>query len=171
VIFTILLLHFVPPIWWGARGVTVIAPILWSFVGAGCSVFVRFRNKNFDRLSEYFLMTGWRPAIIADAVLRDLLFSVPLNLACYFAGLTVARSGGVTRVTESLLIAYCMAGLYHVLCTLRGPTSHGFFYVESALGWLPTSMISLRKPDRRTLSHTMSCCAFFAISACVLFSI
>jgi hypothetical protein len=171
VIFTILLLHFVPTIWWGARGVSVIAPILWSFVGAGCSVFVKFRTKNFDRLTEYFLMTGWRPAIIADALLRDLLFSVLLNLACYFAGLIVARSGGMTRVIESLLIAYCMAGLYHVLCTLQGPTTHGSFYVESALGWLPTSMISLRKPDRRMLSHTIFCFASFAISACVLFSI
>jgi hypothetical protein len=32
VVFTNLLLHFVPPIWWGAKGATVMAPLLWSFV-------------------------------------------------------------------------------------------------------------------------------------------
>ena len=68
-------------------------------------------------------MTGWRPAIIADVTIRALLFSVPLNLICYFAGGVVARSGGVMRAIESLLIAYCMAGLYHVLCNLRQPKS------------------------------------------------
>jgi hypothetical protein len=171
VVFTNLLLHFVPPICWGAKGVTVIAPLLWSFVGAGCSAFVKLRNQNFDRLSEYLFMTGWRPAIIADVTLRALLFSVPLNLICYFAGGVVARSGGVTRAIESLLIAYCMAGLYHVLCNLRQPTTRGFTYVESGLGWLPVSMISFREPDRRIFSHTIFCCSFFAISALVLFFI
>ena len=73
-VFTNLLLHFVPPIWWGAKGATVMAPLLWSFVGTGCSVFVKSRNQNFDRLSEYFFMTGWRPAIIADVTIRALCF-------------------------------------------------------------------------------------------------
>lgn len=137
----------------------------------GCSVFVKSRNQNFDRLSEYFFMTGWRPAIIADVTIRALLFSVPLNLICYFAGGVVARSGGVMRAIESLLIAYCMAGLYHVLCNLRQPTTRGFTYVESGLGWLPMSMISFREPDRQIFSHTIFCYSFFAISALVLFLI
>lgn len=153
-VFTNLLLHVVPPIWWGAKGVTVIAPLLWSFVGAGCTGYVKSRNQKFDRLSEYFFMTGWRPAIIADVTIRALLFSVPLNLICYFAGGIVARSGGVMRAIESLIIAYCMAGLYHVLCNLRQPTTRGFTYVESGLGWLPMSMIGFKEPNRRISWHT-----------------
>jgi hypothetical protein len=171
VVFTNLLLHFVPPIWWGAKGATVIAPLLWSFVGAGCTAFVKSRNRNFDRLSEYFFMTGWRPAIIADVTIRGLLFSVPLNLICYFAGAVVARSGGMMRALESLLIAYCMAGLYHVLCNLRQPTTRGFTYIESGLGWLPMSVIRFREPEGQIFSHTIFCCSFFTISAFVLFLI
>jgi hypothetical protein len=171
VIFINLLMHFVPTVCWGATGVTVIAPMLWSIAGAGFVVFVNRRNKSYDRLREYLFMTGWRPAIIADVALRGLLFSVALNLVCYFAGLIVARSGGVTRAVESLLIAYCMAGLYHALCSLPRATTHAFTYVESALEWLPVSMITLRQPDRRMFSHAFLCCAFFATSAGVLFSI
>jgi hypothetical protein len=171
VVFTNLLLHIVPPIWWGAKGVTVIAPLLWSFVGAGCTAFVKSRSQNFDRLSEYFFMTGWRPAIIADATIKALLFSVPLNLICYFAGGGVARCGGVMRAIESLIIAYCMAGLYHVLCNLQQLTTRGGTYVESGLGWLPMSMSGFREQDGRISSHTFFCCSFFAISALVLFLI
>jgi hypothetical protein len=171
VIFTILLLHIVPPICWGARGVTVLASVLGPFAGAGGWLFVKWRNKNFDGVSEYFLMTSWRPAIIADAALRELLFSVSLNLVCYFAGLIVAQSSGVSRAVESLLVAYCMTGLYHALCNPGRPITHGFTNVESALGWLPVLMISLRESERQMFSHTIVCFAFFATSACVLFSI
>jgi hypothetical protein len=153
--FVFLLLHFAPSIYWGATGSTIIAPLLWSLVGAANSVIAKWRSRNTDIASVVAFATGRSASMLLGAALTGLLFSGVLNLSGYFFGRIIESSSGATRVIEAIVIAYLIAGLHHVLCDLRRPLVSQPSYVRrgsssmlsmtlGGLAWPSVSVFNLR---------------------------
>jgi hypothetical protein len=153
VVLAFILLHFVPSIYWGASGDSIIAPLLWSLVGAAYSALTKWRAQDIE--TAFAFVTGKRRSMILGAALTGFLFSGVLNLAGYFIGWIIVSSSGATRVVEAVVIAYLIVGLHHVLCDLRRPVISQPAYVRQGsssilsmtlggLSWLPASLYHLR---------------------------
>src|SRR5262249_48714032 len=147
--------HFVPSIYWGATNSTIIAPFLWTLIGAAYSAFVKWRSQETDIMSAWASATGRSASTILGAALCGFIFSGILNFIGYFIGQTIVSSSGWTKVLGVIGIAYCIAGLHHVLCDLtRSPINQPAYVrqgrssllsmIVGGLAWLPTSIFNLR---------------------------
>src|SRR5271165_382707 len=114
-VIVFLLMHFAPSIYWGATPSTIVAPLLWSFVGAGYSATAKWRARNTDLMSAHAFVTGKGTSIVLGAALTGLLFSGALNVVGYFIGKAVVLSTGTLRIVEALAFGYLLAGLHNVL--------------------------------------------------------
>ena len=73
-VITFLLMHFAPSIYWGATHSTVVAPLLWSFVGAAYSAIVKWRTQDTDLMSAHAFATGKGKSMVLGAALSGLFF-------------------------------------------------------------------------------------------------
>jgi hypothetical protein len=135
-VLAFILLHFAPSIYWGASGDSIIAPLLWSLVGAAYSALTKWRTQDIE--TAFAFVTGKRRSMMLGAALTGLLFSGALNLAGYSIGRIIVSSSGVTRVVEAVVIAYLIAGLHHVLCDLRRPVISQPSYVRQGFSSMLT---------------------------------
>lgn len=176
-VFAFLFLHFAPSIYWGATGSTITAPLIWSMVGAAYSAIVKWRSRETDIMSAF--AGGSSGSMIMGAALTGLLFSGTLNLIGYFIGRTVVSSSGAMRVVVSIIVAYLIAGLHHVLCDLRRPLISQPSYVRRGSSsiismvmggfmWLPPSIINLRWARGATFSDAVFSWMLFGILTCAL---
>jgi hypothetical protein len=179
-VFVFLLFHFAPSIYWGATGSTIIAPALWSLVGAAYSAIIKWRGQNEDIMSAHAFATGRGASMILGAAFTCLLFSGVLNLVGYFIGQTVMSSSGLTRIVEAVVIAYSIAGLHHVLCDLRQPiirqpanvrrgSSSMLSMTIHGLAWLPASIFNLRWAKGRIFLDAVFSWVLFGALTCALF--
>jgi hypothetical protein len=160
-----LLVHFVPSIYWGATHSTIVAPLLWSVVGAAWSAIVKWRTRHTDLMSVHAFATGKGKSMVLGAALAGLLFSGALNVVGYFIGKTIVGSTGTLRIVEAVAFGYLLAGLHQVLCDLRLPLISQPGYIRTGstsigsvssgvLGWLPVSLFNFRWARGRTLLDT-----------------
>lgn len=169
-----LLLHFAPSIYWGATHSTILAPLLWSFVGAAHSAIVKWRTQNTDLISAHAFATGRGKSMVWGAALTGLLFSGALNVVGYFIGKVVVESAGTLRIVEAIGFGYLLAGLHRVLCDLRQSPIGRPAYIRAGstsiqsltlglLGWLPVSVFNLR-----TFLDTIFSWVTFVVVTCAL---
>jgi hypothetical protein len=154
-VIVFLLMHFVPSIYWGATHSTIVAPLLWSFVGAAYSATVKWHARDTDLMSAHAFVTGKGASIVLGAALTGLLFSGALNVVGYFIGKAVVLSTGTLRIIEAVVFGYLLAGLHNVLSDLRRPRVSQPAYIRAGsttivsitlgvLGWLLVSFFNLR---------------------------
>jgi hypothetical protein len=155
VAFAYIVLHFVPSIYWGARGDSIVAPLLWSLLGAAYSAFEKWRSRHADLVSASEWMTGRRSTLLLSAALAGLLTSGVLNLVAYLIGRVAASSSEPMKAVEAIVFGYLIAGLHHVVCALRRPTIRQPAYIRQrsssvglvvvgGLGWAWASIFNLR---------------------------
>jgi hypothetical protein len=154
-VIAFLFMHFAPSIYWGATHSTIVAPLVWSLVGAAYSAIVKWRTQETDLMSAHAFVTGKGKSIVLGAAFAGLLFSGALNIVGYFIGKTVAGSAGTLRIVEAIGFGYLLSGLHHVLCDLRRPIVSQPSYILASstsiqsitlglLMWLPVSFFNLR---------------------------
>jgi hypothetical protein len=178
-VIAFLLMHFAPSIYWGATHSTIVAPLLWSVVGAAYSAIVKWRTRDTDLMSAWASTTGKGKSMVLGAALAGLLFSGSLNVVGYFIGRAVVGSTGTFRIVESVGFGYLLAGLHQVLCELRqspinqpsyiraGSTSIGSI-TSGVLGWLPVSFVNFRWARGRTFLDTIFSWVTFVVVTCAL---
>jgi hypothetical protein len=172
-VIAFLLLHFAPSIYWGATHSTIVAPLLWSFVGAAYLAIVKWRTQDTDLISAHAFATGQGKSMVLGAALTGLLFSGSLNIVGYFIGEAVVASTGILRIVEATGFGYLLAGLHHALCDLRRPPISQPSYIRAGLtsmplgvlGWLPVSFFNLRWARGRTFLDTVVDWVTFVILA------
>jgi hypothetical protein len=178
-VLAFILLHFAPSIYWGASGDSIIAPLLWSLVGAAYSAIAKWRSRHEDLMSAFALATGKRRSMLLCAALTGLLTSGVLNLAGYFIGWIVASSSGATKAVEAIVFAYLIAGLHHVLCDLRRPTIGRPAYIRQGsssvasvmlgvLVWISVSTFNLRWARGLIFWDTVFDLVLFGAMTCAL---
>lgn len=179
-VIVFLIMHFAPSIYWGATHSTIVAPLLWSFVGAAYSATAKWRARDTDLMSAHAFATGKGTSIVLGAALTGLLFSGALNVVGYFIGKAVVLSTDTLRIVKSVVFGYLVAGLHNVLCDLRRPPISQPAYIRAGstsiasitfgvLGWLPVSFFNLRWARGSTFWDTVfSWMTFIAVTCALL---
>ncbi len=154
-VIVFLIMHFAPSIYWAATHSTIVAPLLWSLVGAAYSATAKWRARDADLISTHAYLTGKAKSILLGAAFTGLLFSGVLNVVGYFVGRALILSTGTPRIVEAAVFGYLLAGLHQVLCDLRRPVFSQPAYVSAGstsiasvtsglLGWVLVSFFNLR---------------------------
>lgn len=179
-VIVILLAHFGPSIYWGARGTTFVAPLLWSLIGATYSATASSRPT--DPVSAWAYMRQKRSTRLLRAAFTGLVLSAILNITGYLMGLAASHSAGAVKIVEALVFGYLLAGLHYLLCNLRRPpirqpafarpgSRTASSLIVGMLLWLPPSFFNLRWGRGQTFSETLLTWVIFVVAAYALASI